>query len=141
MRISISFHEDEETLSRREEALDLLRKTTVDVGLTSKASGRSMFFIAIHNLQKAETCEAIDYNLRFSIDIDEVNDLIVTVWTIIRFDPCFRIFHRYEWTCSDFDCRNDRSDSNVIHCFLSAGLLPDRRGITFFTQRLLPGYF
>ena len=52
MPIAFSFHEDEETLSRREEALEKLRKTTVDVGLTSKASGRSLFLMAIHVLEQ-----------------------------------------------------------------------------------------
>ena len=91
MPIAFSFHEDEETLSRREEALEKQRKTTVDVGLTSKASGRSLFLMAIHAhgapvmripprpvvqpaLQKAETREAMGKELLAACEAAQAGD-------------------------------------------------------------------
>ena len=46
--IRLDFTEDTEFLDNREKCLEYLRTHQVDVGLTSKASGRSRFLLAIH---------------------------------------------------------------------------------------------
>ena len=46
--ISLKMSEDTERLEKREECLEYLRKHKVDVGLTSSASGRSVFLLGIH---------------------------------------------------------------------------------------------
>ena len=46
--IKLTVKEDTELLDKRKKCLDWLRKHKVDVGLTSKASGRSKFLLAIH---------------------------------------------------------------------------------------------
>ena len=48
MAISLKMTEDTEKVRKRDECLDYLRKHKVDVGLTSSASGRSRFLLAIH---------------------------------------------------------------------------------------------
>ena len=48
MSISLSFIEDTEKIENRQKCLEYLGKHQVDVGLTSKASGRSKFLLAIH---------------------------------------------------------------------------------------------
>ena len=45
---SLKFTEDTELLEKREKCLEWLRKHKVDVGLTSSASGRSIFLLGIH---------------------------------------------------------------------------------------------
>ncbi len=46
--IRLKVQEDTDLIEKREKCLDWLRKHTVDVGLTSKASGRSRFLLRIH---------------------------------------------------------------------------------------------
>ena len=46
--IKLTVTEDTELLDKRKKCLDWLRKHKVDVGLTSKASGRSKFLLGIH---------------------------------------------------------------------------------------------
>ena len=46
--ISLKITEDTNLLEKREECLEYLRHHKVDVGLTSKASGRSLFLLRIH---------------------------------------------------------------------------------------------
>ena len=46
--IRLDFKEDTDLLENREKCLEYLRTHQVDVGLTSKASGRSRFLLAIH---------------------------------------------------------------------------------------------
>lgn len=46
--IKLTVTEDIELLDKRKKCLDWLRKHKVDVGLTSKASGRSKFLLGIH---------------------------------------------------------------------------------------------
>lgn len=46
--ISLSFKENTELLDSRDKCLDYIRKHSVDVGLTSKASSRSRFLLGIH---------------------------------------------------------------------------------------------
>jgi hypothetical protein len=46
--ISFKITEDTDLLTKQKKALDYLRKHKVDVGLTSKASGRSTFLLGIH---------------------------------------------------------------------------------------------
>ena len=46
--IKLTVTEDTELLDKRKKSLDWLRKHKVDVGLTSKASGRSKFLLGIH---------------------------------------------------------------------------------------------
>ena len=46
--IKLTVTEDTELLDKRKKCLDWLRKHKVDVGLTSKASGRSKFLLRIH---------------------------------------------------------------------------------------------
>ncbi len=46
--IKLTVKEDTELLDKRKKCLDWLQKHKVDVGLTSKASGRSKFLLAIH---------------------------------------------------------------------------------------------
>ena len=48
MPISLSFTEDTEKIENRQKCLEYLGKHRVDVGLTSKASGRSKCLLAIH---------------------------------------------------------------------------------------------
>lgn len=48
MALSLKMTEDTERLEKREKCLEFLRKNKVDVGLTSKASGRSRFLLGIH---------------------------------------------------------------------------------------------
>jgi len=48
MAISLSFKEDTEKIENRQRCLEFLGKHQVDVGLTSKSSGRSKFLLAIH---------------------------------------------------------------------------------------------
>ena len=48
MSISLSIKEDAEKIGNRQKCLEYLAKHQVDVGLTSKASGRSKFLLAIH---------------------------------------------------------------------------------------------
>ena len=48
MALSLKMTEDTERLEKREKCLEFLRKHKVDVGLTSKASGRSRFLLGIH---------------------------------------------------------------------------------------------
>ena len=48
MSLSISFTEDTEKIENRRKCLEFMAKHRVDVGLTSKASGRSKFLLAIH---------------------------------------------------------------------------------------------
>ncbi len=45
---SLKFTEDTDLLEKREKCLEWLRKHKVDVGLTSTASGRSLFLLGIH---------------------------------------------------------------------------------------------
>ena len=45
---SLKITEDTELLEKREKCLEWLRKHKVDVGLTSSASGRSIFLLGIH---------------------------------------------------------------------------------------------
>ena len=46
--IGLMITEDTEKMKKRMECLEYLKKHSVDVGLTSKASGRSKFLLAIH---------------------------------------------------------------------------------------------
>ncbi len=46
--IKLTVTEDTDLLDKRKKCLDWLRKHKVDVGLTSKASGRSKFLLGIH---------------------------------------------------------------------------------------------
>ena len=46
--ISLKMTEDTEHIEKQKECLDYLRKNKVDVGLTSSASGRSVFLVGIH---------------------------------------------------------------------------------------------
>ena len=46
--IRLTVTEDTDLLEKREECLEWLRKHKVDVGLTSHASGRSLFLLGIH---------------------------------------------------------------------------------------------
>ena len=46
--LKLSFTEDTDHLEKREKCLAWLRKHKVDVGLTSSASGRSVFLLGIH---------------------------------------------------------------------------------------------
>ena len=46
--LKFTFTEDTDLLEKREACLDWLRRHKVDVGLTSHASGRSVFLLAIH---------------------------------------------------------------------------------------------
>ena len=46
--ITLTIHEDSEHQEKRRECLEWLGKHRVDVGLTSKASGRSRFLLGIH---------------------------------------------------------------------------------------------
>ena len=48
MSISLSFTEDTEKIENRQKCLEYLARHRVEVGLTSKASGRSKFLLAIH---------------------------------------------------------------------------------------------
>lgn len=49
MNISLKITEDTGHVEKREECLRFLRSAVVDVGLTSKASARSKFLMAIHS--------------------------------------------------------------------------------------------
>ena len=46
--LKLTFTEDTEHLEKRADCLQFLRKNKVDVGLTSHASGRSVFLLGIH---------------------------------------------------------------------------------------------
>ena len=46
--IKLTVTEDTDLLDKRKKCLEWLRKHRVDVGLTSKASGRSKFLLGIH---------------------------------------------------------------------------------------------
>ena len=46
--LKLTFTEDTDLLENRDECLEFLRKHKVDVGLTSSASGRSLFLLGIH---------------------------------------------------------------------------------------------
>ena len=46
--IQLHFKEDTEKIENREKCLEYLQKNKVDVGLTSSASGRSLFLLGIH---------------------------------------------------------------------------------------------
>ena len=46
--LKLTFTEDVELLENREKCLEYLQKNKVDVGLTSSASGRSLFLLGIH---------------------------------------------------------------------------------------------
>lgn len=46
--LRLAFTEDTERMGKREECLEWLRTHGADVGLTSRASGRSRFLLAIH---------------------------------------------------------------------------------------------
>ena len=46
--VTLTIHEDSEYQEKRRECLEWLGKHRVDVGLTSKASGRSRFLLGIH---------------------------------------------------------------------------------------------
>ena len=48
MALTLKMTEDTERLEKRDECLAYLRKNKVDVGLTSHASGRSIFLLGIH---------------------------------------------------------------------------------------------
>ena len=48
MALTLKMTEDTERLEKREECLKYLRENKVDVGLTSHASGRSLFLLGIH---------------------------------------------------------------------------------------------
>ena len=48
MALTLKMTEDTERLEKRDQCLEYLRKHRVDVGLTSKASGRSRFLLGIH---------------------------------------------------------------------------------------------
>ena len=48
MALRFTLTEDTERLENRKKCLEYLRKHRVDVGLTSKASGRSVFLMNIH---------------------------------------------------------------------------------------------
>ena len=48
MALKLTLTEDTERLEKRDECLQYLRKNKVDVGLTSNASGRSVFLLGIH---------------------------------------------------------------------------------------------
>ena len=48
MAISLKMTEDTDLLEKREKCLEWLRTHKVDVGLTSSASGRSVFLLTIH---------------------------------------------------------------------------------------------
>ena len=46
--LKLDFSEQTDLLENRQKCLDYLRKNKVDVGLTSSASGRSLFLLGIH---------------------------------------------------------------------------------------------
>ena len=46
--LKLAFTEDTDLLENRDKCLEYLRKHKVDVGLTSSASGRSLFLLGIH---------------------------------------------------------------------------------------------
>ena len=48
MALTLKMTEDTERLEKRDECLKYLRENKVDVGLTSSASGRSLFLLGIH---------------------------------------------------------------------------------------------
>ena len=48
MALTLKMIEDTERLEKRDECLKYLRENKVDVGLTSHASGRSLFLLGIH---------------------------------------------------------------------------------------------
>ena len=48
MALTLKMTEDTELLEKRDKCLEYLRKHKVDVGLTSSASGRSVFLLGIH---------------------------------------------------------------------------------------------
>ena len=48
MALTLKITEDTDLLEKREKCLEYLRKHKVDVGLTSSASGRSVFLLGIH---------------------------------------------------------------------------------------------
>ena len=48
MALALKITEDTVRIENREKCLDFLRENQVDVGLTSKASGRSRFLLGIH---------------------------------------------------------------------------------------------
>ncbi len=48
MALTLTMTEDTERLEKRDECLKYLRENKVDVGLTSHASGRSVFLLGIH---------------------------------------------------------------------------------------------
>ena len=48
MALTLKMTEDTEKIENREKCLEYLRKHKVDVGLTSSASGRSVFLLGIH---------------------------------------------------------------------------------------------
>ena len=48
MALTLKITEDTELLEKRDKCLEYLRKHKVDVGLTSSASGRSVFLLGIH---------------------------------------------------------------------------------------------
>ena len=48
MALTLKMTEDTELIEKQQECLDYLRKNKVDVGLTSHASGRSVFLLGIH---------------------------------------------------------------------------------------------
>ena len=48
MALTLKMTEDTERLEKRDECLKYLRENKVDVGLTSHASGRSLFLLGIH---------------------------------------------------------------------------------------------
>ena len=91
MSISFSFEEDTEKIENRQKCLEFLAKHRVEVGLTSKASGRSLFLMAIHAhgapvmripprpvvqpaLQKAETREAMGKELLAACEAAQAGD-------------------------------------------------------------------
>ena len=48
MALTLKMTEDTEKIENREKCLEYLQKNKVDVGLTSSASGRSLFLLGIH---------------------------------------------------------------------------------------------
>ena len=48
MALALKITEDTEHIEKQQKCLDFLRENQVDVGLTSKASGRSRFLLGIH---------------------------------------------------------------------------------------------